>query len=487
MRQLLHIFKKDLRRLWPLALICWSMVALHASHRWLLLAHLLNAPLKVVMGTEMFAGLTPLFWWFLLVFLIHQEPLCGDRQFWITRPYSRWSLLGAKLLFVAVAIQIPVLLSDAFLLSSAGFPPLLSTLLVRNLYISVVVLLPVAAFAMVTSGIGQVIATGLAFVAGMILWVNYTVMFGLGRYEGLEWMLQVTAAILLLAAGGTVAVLQYRFRKTTHSRAIVLGAALILAVVAHLFPWSKAFALQAALTGGGPRPEIQIALDRNGAKSGVQRRATHSTYEFVEIHLPVRIEGLAQSMELVSDGVKLTVIASGGQHWEYGPTSNMSLMRSASSTWMRLHLDNRFYQRFRSTPVNVSLSMDATVFRNHHTATVPAGTWSFVPGVGQCASDVSRVACVGPTGTLGRIETVWRNRETGVMSAPEEVRSRGGYVSLPLVSWLNPIPNGAFTISNIDPQNLAATDIVYTVKYPVAHIQRELKIDGFRMEEFRIP
>ena len=60
------------------------------------------------------------FWAFLCARLIQAEPIPGDRQFWITRPYEWSSLLGAKLLFVVVCIGIPLLAADASILGERG-------------------------------------------------------------------------------------------------------------------------------------------------------------------------------------------------------------------------------------------------------------------------------------------------------------------------------------------------------------------------------
>src|SRR5205085_8143596 len=44
----------------------------------------------------------------LIARLVHAEALPGDRQFWTTRPYSRGSLVSAKLLGIAVLVNLPI-------------------------------------------------------------------------------------------------------------------------------------------------------------------------------------------------------------------------------------------------------------------------------------------------------------------------------------------------------------------------------------------
>ncbi len=54
------------------------------------------------------AYLLPMAWWFLVSLAVYGEPLPGNRQFWITRPYRWTSLLGAKLLFIVAFVSFPL-------------------------------------------------------------------------------------------------------------------------------------------------------------------------------------------------------------------------------------------------------------------------------------------------------------------------------------------------------------------------------------------
>src|SRR5439155_1011099 len=62
-------------------------------------------------------------WGFLLALLVLEEPLVGDRQFWITRPYRWPALLAAKLVFAALFIHLPSLLADCAILAARSFSP----------------------------------------------------------------------------------------------------------------------------------------------------------------------------------------------------------------------------------------------------------------------------------------------------------------------------------------------------------------------------
>src|SRR5579872_589291 len=122
MRQTLHIFKKDVRHLWFEITLALSVVVGFAF------TGARQALWLIVPGTNRIAAWTlvmfllPLAWWMLIARVIHDEALPGDCQFWITRPYSWKSLLGAKALFILTFISLPMLLADGVIVHAYGFP-----------------------------------------------------------------------------------------------------------------------------------------------------------------------------------------------------------------------------------------------------------------------------------------------------------------------------------------------------------------------------
>src|ERR1035441_2581418 len=107
MRQALRIFRKDVRHLWPHAAVVVFLAAVYACMD----AALPGNPMME--GAEAACGL--LLWvaaCILAIAAVHEDPLTGDRQFWITRPYSWKSLLLAKALFILVFVSLPALLDQ---------------------------------------------------------------------------------------------------------------------------------------------------------------------------------------------------------------------------------------------------------------------------------------------------------------------------------------------------------------------------------------
>ena len=81
----------------------------------------------------------------------------GDRQFWLTRPYSRAALVTAKGLFALAFVHAPSLIADSVILISRGFNPLdwIASLLWKQVLLAAGLTLPVAALAVLTRNLVQ--------------------------------------------------------------------------------------------------------------------------------------------------------------------------------------------------------------------------------------------------------------------------------------------------------------------------------------------
>ena len=105
MNQVLHIFKKDLRRLrW--ALVAWIAVVAARLILKTFGAELsfgtvgLQIVISNISDLLLFAGILLLA--LIVSGLVHNEPLVGADAFWLTRPIGRSALLSAKLLFAVL-------------------------------------------------------------------------------------------------------------------------------------------------------------------------------------------------------------------------------------------------------------------------------------------------------------------------------------------------------------------------------------------------
>src|SRR6202165_4000874 len=178
MKQIFNIFQKDLRRYWREIA---ASVALLAAYAWYDVKGWSGesgvAPSGTIGGfvdQQFLSGLVtvllPVAWAFLIVRLVQGDSLVGDRQFWITRPYEWKKLLASKVLFVALTINVPLLIADVVLLAKAGFPPshYLAGLLWMQLLIALILILPIATLATVTATVVQMILAILVVALYMI-------------------------------------------------------------------------------------------------------------------------------------------------------------------------------------------------------------------------------------------------------------------------------------------------------------------------------
>src|SRR4051812_34967400 len=120
MRQAVHIFRKDVRRLLPEIVVTLLVVAAFIFlevRRALWWPDLLVNPSS---AWDLVRFLLPAAGWVLIARVIHAEALPGDRQFWLTRPYAWKSLLGAKALFILVFVNLPMLVADVIILGAYG-------------------------------------------------------------------------------------------------------------------------------------------------------------------------------------------------------------------------------------------------------------------------------------------------------------------------------------------------------------------------------
>ena len=159
MRQTLHIFKKDVRHLWFEIAVAITLVAAFAFTGARRALWLLDPATNRIAAWTLVMILLPLAWWTLIARVIHDEAMPGDSQFWITRPYSWKSLLGAKALFILAFISLPMWLADGVIVRAYGLPlgAELPGLLWSQVLLAIVFVLPIVALSAVTTGFVQLI------------------------------------------------------------------------------------------------------------------------------------------------------------------------------------------------------------------------------------------------------------------------------------------------------------------------------------------
>jgi hypothetical protein len=386
----LHIFKKDSRHLWKEILVVTAMIAAFAY---------LDARSRPVFTTyslpidrldSIFRLLLPLAWWYLIAAVVHEEPILGNRQFWLTRPYRRGSLLAAKVLFVLVFLNLPMLLADCVILAGHGFKAwsYLPGLLFRQLLFLLVWFLPFVALATVTENLKQFLLV-LAMIPALYLitaFVGRLPVFQLFWGHG-EWI--SNSAMFVVAGVGTFLILpiQYLHRRTTLARGIAICALPLTLMVPSFFPRPTAYAAQLALTRGpAVPPSVVLGLDLT--RQGGQDRnnlVTDGEPGTVELDFPLRATGIPQGRDLIADHLAVKVRTPDGNSLS---TAGRSLLFSDRNGqfWMKVHVDNAAFQKLRGTRVTVRTSAYLTLVGNSRATLIRAGAKSMeVPGIGRCS------------------------------------------------------------------------------------------------------
>src|SRR5689334_18263428 len=98
-----HIFRKDLKLLWPLT--AWVAAAqIVTAITWLMLGHFGGSQLLAQIWLFLSYGVFVAFA-VLTVIAVQQDAIPGDRQDWLVRPIRRRDLMLAKFLFILLAVH----------------------------------------------------------------------------------------------------------------------------------------------------------------------------------------------------------------------------------------------------------------------------------------------------------------------------------------------------------------------------------------------
>jgi hypothetical protein len=375
MTRILHIFRKDLRHLWPQAMASLVLMALAA----------ILDPTYANRGQSSAYSLLvsfalPLACWNLIIAAIHEEKLPGDRQYWLTRPYSRKELLAAKALFVAAFLNLPLFVWHVAAFAAVGVPlgEHLPALLWRQLFFSAFYILPVAALAAITRSLGQVILTAPL----VVLPTTFLVPLLFGRFrinwQSMEGMLTVAIAAIVSVGGAAILVLQYSRRATKLSRTV--AGAVAVAIVAVAVAGGR-------LSGGArPRPEdsaIRISLDRQDGRHSTV--LANGRREFVTLDIPVRVEGVPTGVDLIQNRMTMWMEGSGKRTWRpNGRLEGEFRDVSSGTAWLTLFVERGAFEWLGAHPANVRGSAGFIAFGHSRVLPLSQGRRVVVPRVGVC-------------------------------------------------------------------------------------------------------
>ncbi len=504
MRQALHIFRKDVRHLWleiSIALAATSAFTFVVARG----SQSLNDPAAVQgVAATLLTYLLPVAWCALVARLIYAEPLAGNRQFWVTRPYAWKSLLAAKGLFIAAFISLPKLIADAVILRSWGFKigSELGGLLWAQVLLAVVLVLPVAALSAVTTGFVQLLAVTFLFVLGLAGW--YLLVPGAGDpWLALEWTRSYSTGLVIAGAALAIILWQYARRDTTTSRRLAGGAALAAFAVSVWLPWPAAFALQSRFsTQSIDTSAIRVEFNRDASFAA---RALVDGDNAVDLVIPLRVTGIPAPLRPAFEGIAAEIEGPDGSRWRTGP-SPRSYVRSDQGVAPRPSLDASvsfharlapsFYRSVKNSPVRLRGSLYLTLYGNPRLTLLPVRDETvLVPtaGVGLCSSTQSRGGIIltcrsalrsRPDVVAYSVQVVWRLGEPPINLRQMTDNRPVSYSPFPADLSLIPV---SLTALQTQVRPSAAVSGVYVrALEPVAHTRQEFEISGLRLADYEV-
>jgi len=396
MKQVLHIFWKDVRLYWIEILASLSVSTLFV---WLYPISWGDSPTISVWPwvPEATAVLLPVSWLVLITRVIHAESLVGQRQFWITRPYLWPQLLAAKVLFISAFVCVPFALAQCLLLREAGLHPLshIAGVFYNTLMAIGIAVLPMAYLAAVTSNFGKTLLAvlGLILFVGGVAYLSSIVPTS-GSIDFLTELSFVAAVSVFVA----VLLIQYSRRSTSVSWALLGALSVTFGAMALAAPaeWEVKAVYPEHVAATGPR----LSLRPIGGTTFTTTSDTVDPRE-VTVGFPIEVTGIAPDSAVRVDDARVRFTSANGVRW-------VSYWQGATGTWtagdpngvVSLKVSRSFYERMKDTPVTVEMSAALTYLKAGTVTrlTLPADRFE-LPGGSMCRISGSwgnDLSCLSP-------------------------------------------------------------------------------------------
>jgi hypothetical protein len=486
MKQAFHIFRKDARRF---AYQIGALAALTCMWAWS------NIAAGRAGSADRYAGIATavlsMGWWYLICLLVHEESFTGDRQFWITRPYSRRSLLAAKALFVLAFVNAPLLLGGFAILAAAGYRPLayLPNFLWMQITFTAVALLVPAAIAALTRTLVQFVLAIVGLYTSVILLavVGGHVQRGY-QSQGLAWTGGIFLMLMVTAPALMVFVLQLRMRNRLISAGVGIALMVLMLYTNEGVGRRFGVAVQSRLFGQHGAASVEVMLDA----TGIRPDAKQLEPDGVTLAVPLRVVNIPAAETVAPEIVNLTFETPAGQRWSSGwipAASNepgifqVDPSPDGAFRWrQRVVVDRAFWRHAASGPLTVRGEVYLMLFGRRSVRLQQDGM-TRVPGDGWCSVSLPlpnpggrQFDCFAPFHRpFSQNETVQEATATGVPHSPVRLLS----------IWDSPLPAdfGMNPISRNSPMPAGREAEILFLRYdPRAYIHRSFLAATWRPE-----
>ena len=389
MSQFLHIFRKDVRHFWIEILISWCFLGLFvwrcmptedggSEYSGFAFARL---------SSQLFGVLLILSWWVLLVRLVQDESLVGDRQFWVTRPY-RWTiLLPEKLVFNLLFVNIPLFAAQASILHSNGFavlPYWHGLIWLQSLALAFFVAPPFL-LSLVTATFVQVVLAALASALFILAHSAVVASVSGSSMERAPGGLDSLSGLVVIFAVVALVLLQYGWRRTLLARGVIASAAILLTIFALITPYESLIAKEFPRKPASPEP-VRIELDRAITEIPFHAQRTRKPPLKIGIAIPILITAANPSEILSLHGWRIRFDASNGNHWQSNwQVQSLVIVNPNSSTYVTFELPRYLFESTSTIPMTVEVESALSIYRRKNSWRVIAQPDDFpAPRLGIC-------------------------------------------------------------------------------------------------------
>jgi ABC-type transport system involved in cytochrome c biogenesis permease component len=407
-----HIFKKDVKLSWRMAAAVACLHWASAVAALIMLTTTSNpAALKArnLAGILIIGGLAAT--GFIITAVVHHDAIPGVRQDWLVRPVRRRDLILAKVLFVALMVQLPVFLGDAAasLFTGISLPSSLMSALQRSAIQMLVINLPFLALAAITQNLLEIVSAGvvlgLSAAAVVGLTPNTSPLVPLLR-TGLYWIEMSAAGAALTLGSLAVLCVQYSRRRTVLARSLTAGATALF-LLTQFIPWQPAFALQRSLaekpgTSGNLVLSFDAAADKfrppaGGLSTDAAAAILRAQFEdVVRVYLPFRLTGLPPDSFVRADHSTVRIIEPGGHteelsfNLDFWNSPAQGVSETSGTVYTMLEIPAGLYKKLKAQPVRIEGDFWLTLIQSASTNTLPAiNGKQDIAGAGQCRTRIN--------------------------------------------------------------------------------------------------
>jgi hypothetical protein len=405
MRETLHIFKKDVRHRWPEILISLVLLLLYlrAAPRTEEAAGMFDArsfPWDAL-SVQSISFLLLFLWIFLIVRVVQDEALVGDRQWWITKPYDWWKLLLAKVLIWVFFVATPLFFVQLILLHHFGFSisPNLLGVLKMQMGLAVFLFLPSLVLASLTRSLGQAL---IGVLAAFLLFAGITALFQIVPSSSMESAAEGTSAVQgVLVLGSLVGAVgwQYARRNTWASRGVVFGAFAAIGLIGVVTPYGKFVERKYPLVEVSESPARIVAgtIPTRARKGGM--RAPNLSRE-VYLQIPVEVSGIPPDKVVRLDGIKAVIETPAGHRLDRGwRAQGMALWPESGRQNAAYELKPNEYEALKSETVRLHVELALREYEQTKVREIVLTEGRFPVrdlGICQLTQSPSMIACLRP-------------------------------------------------------------------------------------------